>query len=173
MTNEISRRQLLGAAAGLAALSTISLTACSGEPSTVEWDGSSYLPMGSVVALKGSTYGLSHVIIARRPKTSSAYVRQSDSSFVMTDSPGIWDYAALCWPIGRLTDLSSYPSGNLPEIITFDTDQIDKVLFMGYTDDKEKEAQELLASAREAGTDGPDALGDMTNQILSQLEGAS
>ena len=74
---------------------------------------SQFLPVGSVVLLKGATRGI--VVIGY--------------SVVEEGSDEIWDYLGAAYPIGVIT-----PDKNL----LFNRDQIDKVLFEGYADEEGK-----------------------------------
>lgn len=171
MTTEITRRNLL--LAGVAATAALGLAGCSDKTESTEWDGASYLPMGSVVTLKEDKYSLEHVVIGRRPRANSIYTVGADRTIKASDNAGCFDYVSLYWPEGYSADLGTIEKKLPFKLHFFNAEQIGEVLFHGYEDDMEKEAQAILASAKEAGTDSLDALGDMTNQILSQLEGAS
>ncbi len=72
-----------------------------------------FLPVGSVVMLKGATTPL--VIMG--------------FAVVEKNKDKIWDYIGVMYPVGFLT-----PEKNL----MFDRSQIDKVLFEGYSNDDEK-----------------------------------
>lgn len=73
-----------------------------------------FLPVGSVVMLKGATTPL--VIMG------FAVVEKNNKD-------KIWDYIGVMYPVGFIT-----PEKNL----MFNRDQIEKVLFEGYSDENEK-----------------------------------
>ena len=81
-----------------------------------------YLPVGSVVLLKGATRGI--VIIGY--------------SIIEEGSKEVWDYLGCAYPIGVVT-----PDKNL----LFNRNQIEKVLFEGYSDE---EGQKFLSSLTES-----------------------
>ena len=70
-----------------------------------------YLPVGSVVMLKGATRGI--VVIGY--------------SVVEEGKKEIWDYLGCAYPIGVI---------NAENNLLFNKDKIEKVLFKGYTDEE-------------------------------------
>ncbi len=166
MDNAITRRQALavgGALAGAAALA--GLTGCS--PANQGWDGSTYLPIGSVVKLKACEgTDVKHMVMTRRPKLSATYSIDSDGNLAKNEVTGTYDYALLTWPIGEYLDM-----GSIARILTetyCNTSDISEVLFIGYEDDIEKAARAALASARNTGTDGCDAVHDAMNEYFKE-----
>lgn len=82
-----------------------------------------YLPIGSVVLLHGGNQPL--MIYARA---------------VYFDSGETRDYMSVLYPFGYITD---------DEVYSFDHDEIERVLFMGYeTEDEQKVNEYLLENAR-------------------------
>ncbi|ALC89275.1 hypothetical protein AM500_05350 [Bacillus sp. FJAT-18017] len=80
-----------------------------------------YLPIGSIVLLKGGTKRI--MIYGRQQKEM-----QSDK---------VWDYIACLYPEGNLSEDYMY---------LFNHDQIEKVFFIGFQDEEELEfAKEALA----------------------------
>ncbi|WP_043931074.1 DUF4176 domain-containing protein [Bacillus sp. EB01] len=80
-----------------------------------------YLPIGSIVLLKGGTKRI--MIYGRQQKEL-----QSDK---------VWDYIACLYPEGNLSEDYMY---------LFNHDQIEKVFFIGFQDEEELEfAKEALA----------------------------
>ncbi len=87
-------------------------------------DKKTYLPLGSIVKLKN---GKKKVMI---------------SGFCLTASNGkLYDYCGYLYPEGVI--------GN-NKIGMFDHDQIEEVIFMGYSDDEDKAFKELLELARKS-----------------------
>lgn len=174
----ISRRSaLIAAGLGVASLASASLTGCAQAKDLQsqlggqkEWDGKSYLPMGSVVKLRGDKYDMEYVVITRRPKSSKVGFFNEDGTMTYKPTEAIFDYEVMCWPAGRVSDCAVIPHKPTDAKVIY-ADHISEVLFMGYEDEREKEAQELLASAKESGISGPDALESMTSGIFSQLNG--
>lgn len=166
MEKTITRRQVLAGAGVLAAGAMLTgLAGCSGKP---DWDGESYLPIGSVVKLKGFEESqLSHVVIARRPKLSTAYSYDDSGNATQTKVDGIYDYGMLRWPFGVMSDFSTGPGKT--DVLFISGDQIAEVLFMGYVDDAEKTAEQTLANARSTGENGPDALYDQAVSIVKSV----
>ncbi len=181
----ISRRAaLITAGFSAASLASMSLTGCALEKELEnkfgqetqnqseeqkEWDGESYLPMGSVVKVKGDNTGMEFVVITRRPKASLTITKGDDGTLNKTSTTQLWDYALFPWPAGKLSDFAVVSDS--PNTLFINANQISEVLFMGYEDASEKEAQALLASAKESGISGPDALETMTSDIFSRLNG--
>lgn len=159
MDNAITRRQALAAGAALAGTAALAgLTGCS--PANQGWDGSSYLPIGTVVKL-GACEGtdVKHMVMTRRPKLSATYSIDADGNVAKNEVTGIYDYALIVWPIGMYADVTT--AARLLTITYANASDISEVLFMGYEDDYEKKAQAALESAREAGTDGIDAVDEV------------
>lgn len=95
-----------------------------------EVDGSSFLPIGSVVVLKDGNMPL--MIFGR--------VQQA------LEDGCIWDYAAVPYPEGNSDKDHTY---------LFNRDQVDKLLFIGFQTEIEERLQSYLLR-REAGEDvGP------------------
>lgn len=78
-----------------------------------ELENSSYLPVGSVVLLKGATQNV--IIIGFAP------IEQGQTK--------IWDYLGAPYPIGVISSDKN---------LLFNNEQIDKVIAKGYSDDTEK-----------------------------------
>lgn len=172
MSELISRRSAIGAAAlGAAALAAASLSGCSSEPEAKEWDGSSYLPMGTVVKMKDDASGMQLVVMGRRPKTSKVFSKDDDGTVGRTASSEIYDYALLPWPAGVLYDFAKIQNEITGLLVN--SDKIGEVVFFGYEDDTEKEAEELLASAKESNISGPTALEGMYTEIASKTNGVA
>lgn len=172
MNEAISRRNLLGAAAACAAAigATAALSGCSGDSQANTWDGESILPMGSVIKLKDCPEELQFVVISRRPLISQKYSKDADGVMTLTTADETCDYALYPWPAGRLSDFGTVPLGI--NNICISSEQIAEVVFMGYEDDQEKEAQSLLESTKDSGTPGPSVLNEMNTKLISQMNGA-
>lgn len=165
---QLTRRQAIQTAAFAAlAAASAGLTACSAGDD--EWDGSAYLPLGTVVKLKSyESNDIKHVVITRRPRASSALQVEGAGEATACDILKIWDYALLPWPVGIYSDFAN--SKNVPCVIFTDAEEISEVLFMGYSNDTEKSAEEALAKAREAGTTGPDALSSLIDDTAAKIK---
>lgn len=83
-----------------------------------------YLPIGTVVILKGAVKKLMIVGYAQEAQTEDEQGNKK-----------IWDYAAILYPEGYLSS---------DQFFLFDTNQIDKVFYMGYVDDEQKEFMQNL-----------------------------
>ena len=81
-----------------------------------------YLPLGSVVTLKSGEKSI--MIYGRRQAHAESGV--------------LYDYVACLYPEGNLTDEFTY---------LFNHDKIDNVIFIGYSDDADKDIVKLLLSA--------------------------
>lgn len=151
--NIVTRRNILKAgavAAGALALGTLS--GCSSNDSEnndanqVSIPDSGILPLGSVVQLKAfEGTELKHVVICRRPKVSSGRELNSDGSISETTEKKVFDYGVVQYPISFYSDLSDV--GRDFETILITADMIASVVFVGYFDDREKQAGELIAQA--------------------------
>jgi hypothetical protein len=84
-----------------------------------------YLPLGSVVLLKG---GQKRIMIYGRVQKE-------------VDSDKIWDYIACLYPEGNLSEEYMY---------LFNHDQIDRVFALGFQDEEELEFQASLRSAQQS-----------------------
>lgn len=82
-----------------------------------------FLPMGSIVRLKGSNKKL--MIIGRQQKR--------------TDTNKIFDYLAIFYPIGTIDN----------NVILFNEEDIDELVFRGYCDIEEQEFVKFLNSSIE------------------------
>ncbi|WBY63711.1 MAG: DUF4176 domain-containing protein [Thermocaproicibacter melissae] len=90
-----------------------------------------YLPIGSVVLLKGGT------------KKIMIYGRKQ----MAVESGKMYDYVACFYPEGNVSDEYTF---------LFDHNQIDKVIFKGYSDDEDKKFIKEVLNADEAEeTNGP------------------
>lgn len=84
-------------------------------------DGDSlFLPIGSVVLLKGATKKVMVTGFCSIPNNNKNK---------------IYDYSGCAYPEGFI---------NTNEVCLFNTDQIDKILFKGYVDEEEKDFQKKL-----------------------------
>ena len=166
MRNSFTRRQLLtagGVMAGTAAIAA--LTGC--QAANPNWDGSTYLPIGSVVKLKSCTAtDVNHMIITRRPKVSATYSISSNGITTKNEVDGVFDYALFIWPIGAYSDLTE--GSTMTDVTYANTSDISEVVFLGYEDDIEKNAQNALDTCRVAGTDGTDALNNLLIENLKE-----
>lgn len=95
-----------------------------------------FLPIGSVVILKGGT---KKVMIT------------GFCSIAETDKTQVYDYSGCIYPEG-------YLSSN--QICLFNHDQIEKLFFLGYENDEESEFKKSLASVVEKFKDGTITLSD-------------
>ena len=78
-----------------------------------ELEKSNYLPVGSIVLLKGATQNV--IIIGFAP--------------IEHGQAKVWDYLGAPYPIGVISSDKN---------LLFDNEQIDKVIAKGYSDDTEK-----------------------------------
>lgn len=78
-----------------------------------ELEKSNYLPVGSIVLLKGATQNV--IIIGFAP--------------IEHGQTKVWDYLGAPYPIGVISSDKN---------LLFDNEQIDKVIAKGYSDDTEK-----------------------------------
>ena len=78
-----------------------------------ELEKSNYLPVGSIVLLKGATQNV--IIIGFAP--------------IEHGQAKVWDYLVAPYPIGVISSDKN---------LLFDNEQIDKVIAKGYSDDTEK-----------------------------------
>lgn len=159
MSNAITRRQALAAGGALASAAALaSLAGCS--TPNQGWDGSTYLPIGTVVKLKAcASTDVKHMVMTRRPKVSAICSLDANGNVTKTETNDVYDYALLIWPIGTYSDQASETC--LTDITYANTSDISEVLFMGYQDEVEKSAQAVLESSRSAGTDAADALNNL------------
>ena len=101
-----------------------------------------YLPLGSVVTLKGSEdLDLRFMIVSRRPDVTS--VANDDGTRSAIDF--VYDYAGVQWPLGFVTDLTLQAQG--AECIAFNREDIVRIDFVGCTAGREAEAAEMLNAA--------------------------
>ena len=100
---------------------------------------STYLPLGSVVQLKGFADHVAFVIVARRPAVDS-----EDEGYVP-------DYAGVFYPFGFFSFTKERQEDLESEVIIFDTSDIEAVLHIGMQDPMEKEAVAELEQGK--GTD--------------------
>lgn len=176
----ISRRSaLIAAGLGVASLASTSLTGCAlteglqnqiagGSQSQKEWDGSSYLPIESVVKLaeyEGSD--VKHAVITRRPYLSEIYAKDSSGQFTDKEPDQIYDYALVPWPIGVISDLNKIYRG----VVLANSADITEVVFVGYEDDLEKETQAALADGRASGLTNSQCVEDIATKMLLSIPG--
>lgn len=164
MSNAITRREALamgGALAGAAALAP--LTGCA--PANQGWDGSTYLPIGSVVKLKAfASADVKHMVLTRRPKLSATYAVDANGTVATNEVQDVYDYALLVWPVGFVNDITN--GATMTDVTYANTSDISEVLFMGLQDDIEKSAQASLDSCRSNNTDGIEAMHKILNESL-------
>lgn len=86
--------------------------------------GEKYLPIGSVVLLKGAK---------KRLMITGFYVKAKTG-----DDDTIYDYSGSLYPEGVISS---------DENCVFNHDQIDKIYFLGYVDEEEKKFKEDLIKA--------------------------
>lgn len=86
--------------------------------------GEKYLPIGSVVLLKGAK---------KRLMITGFYVKAKTG-----DDDTIYDYSGCLYPEGVISS---------DENCVFNHDQIDKIYFLGYVDEEEKKFKEDLIKA--------------------------
>lgn len=167
-TETVTRRAALGAAVGaVGAASALAFSGCGAK--NCGWDGSSYLPIGSVVRLKAyASTDVMHVVITRRPKVSQTFTRSDDGTLEGSAVAGVYDYALLLWPIGVFSDFAQQPGRT--DTTFANADEISEVLFMGYEDDAEKSAEEALASSKGSGTTCAEALLDLVKELAGKKE---
>lgn len=140
----LTRRQVLAAGAGAVLASALACTGCAGKeeesegPMQEAFDlESAYLPLGSVVTLDdGCDPAVERIVIARRP--------------VYLVSDEVYDYAAVVWPIGFISDVSGSPLEN--EVHLFNADAIKEIRHVGYSGSLEQEASRRLKESE--GSDG-------------------
>lgn len=107
-----------------------------------------YLPMGSVVRLKTTPPTISSMVISRKPY-ASAIPSDNEEGEVVPDH--VYDYLGVYFPFGIVTDLAK-SRADTGEMFFFDTEDIDQVLFVGYIDEIETEAEQELSAAEENDT---------------------
>lgn len=140
----LTRRQVLAAGAGAVLASALACTGCAGKEEESEGPAqeafdleSAYLPLGSVVTLDdGCDPAVERIVIARRP--------------VCLASDEVYDYAAVVWPIGFISDVSGSPLEN--EVHLFNADAIKEIRHVGYSGSLEQEASRRLKESE--GSDG-------------------
>ncbi|WP_162096581.1 DUF4176 domain-containing protein [Senegalimassilia anaerobia] len=122
-----------------------------------------YLPLGSVVLIdRYEDAGIKLVVTARRPTASM--VRAPGADAASPTDGRVYDYAGAYWPAGYVTDLSEH--AYLGESYVFDSDQIAKVLHVGYSDELESRANEALMAAKESGQASASCLGELMADAL-------
>ena len=102
------------------------------------------------------------MVTARRPTASM--VRTPGADAASPTDGRVYDYAGAYWPAGYVTDLSEH--AYLGESYVFDSDQIAKVLHVGYSDELESRANEALMAARESGQASASCLGELMADAL-------
>lgn len=101
-----------------------------------------YLPLGSIVTLKGSEeYDVRFMIVSRRPNVAS--IDNGDGS--RSELGYVYDYAGVQWPLGFITDLSQQAQG--AECLGFNREDVARIDFLGCQDGREEEAKGLLNDA--------------------------
>ena len=101
-----------------------------------------FLPIGSVVLLKG---GEKKVMIT------------GFCSSAIEDTSKVYDYTGCVYPEGYL---------DFEQICLFDHEQIDKVFFVGYQDDEEKEFKKILTEMLDDYESEPEEEGEHINKGL-------
>ena len=94
------------------------------EKNVVDETKLTFLPVGSVVRLKG---GKMNILI-----TGFAPIEQGKDK--------VWDYLGAIWPVGVV---------KTSENLLFNRDQIEEVIFKGYTDEKELDFRDKLEQSIE------------------------
>ena len=172
-TKSMTRRGFACAAALSAVGACAALAGCGGpgggkgqdDPEQgVEFDlDAAYLPLGSVVLIdRYEDAGIKLVVTARRPTASM--VRAPGADAASPTDGRVYDYAGAYWPAGYVTDLSEH--AYLGETYVFDSDQIAKVLHVGYSDELESRANEALMAAKESGQASASCLGELMADAL-------
>lgn len=147
----ISRRALVGAGvvgaatllAGCAAPSTTTATTPSENTQTessadtaVNFDyKNNYLPLGSIVLLDGYAEHIAFMIVARRPRVDS-------------EDGMVPDYAGVFYPFGFMTFASEDAEMAGSQAMAFNTEDITAVVYLGFSNAIEEEAELELASGR-------------------------
>lgn len=153
----LTRRQVLAAGAGATLAAALACTGCAGkdgggeEPTQSAFDlESDYLPLGSVVTLDdGCDPAIERIIIARRP--------------VYLASEEVYDYAAVVWPIGFISDVGGSPLEN--EVHLFNSDAISEIRHVGYSGSLEQEASRSLKESEGSEGSALEALLPMAMQM--------
>lgn len=154
----LTRRQMLAAGAGATLAAALACTGCAArKEERMEESGqeafdleSAYLPLGSVVTLDdGCDPAVERIVIARRP--------------VYLGSEEVYDYAAVVWPIGFISDVGGSPLEN--EVHLFNSDAISEIRHVGYSGSLEQEASRRLKESEGSEGSALEALLPMAMQM--------
>ena len=153
----LTRRQVLAAGAGATLAAALACAGCAGkgrgaeEPTQGAFDlESASLPLGSVVTLDdGCDPAVERIVIARRP--------------VYLGSEEVYDYAAVVWPIGFISDVGGSPLEN--EVHLFNSDAISEIRHVGYSGSLEQEASRRLKESEGSEGSALEALLPMAMQM--------
>lgn len=147
----VTRRTFLVAGATAAAAATALAAGCASAP-----DGSqdaseptegfdvlgSYLPLGSIVTLRGAEeMDLKFMVVSRRPNVTTI----GGDGGTRSDLGYVYDYAGVQWPLGFVTDLTLQAQG--AECLGFNREDISRIDFVGFEGGREQEARTLLDEA--------------------------
>lgn len=161
----ISRRQLLGMAgvAGAGIVLAGTLGGC-GSNNNLNID-TDYLPLGSVVKIKGDeNNSIYRMIVCRRPIASK--IKNSDGQWESASDKPIYDYGGIIWTIGFVSDLSDHTYTG--EVVMFQRSDIEEVKFVGWQDDQEKEANKALTEGMNTTKTSPELLYDLGQKLLTK-----
>lgn len=153
----LTRRQVIAAGAGATLAAALACTGCAGKEEGAEGPAqeafdleADYLPLGSVVTLDdGCDPAVERIVIARRP--------------VYLGSDEVYDYAAVVWPIGFISDVGGSPLEN--EVHLFNSDAISEIRHVGYDGPLEQEATKRLKESEGSEGSALEALLPMAMQM--------
>lgn len=155
-----------------------------------------YLPIGSIVKIKGEVEDNLHMIVARRPMTDFVKDRVTGEYSVYDANGNVepYDYACVNYPFGLLSNphtilgdadiwAQSYGLSDrdykkndlvyMGDILMYNRDSIEKVLFIGYDDNElERRAAQELNNAKGTQKTANEALADLENELARKIEEA-